>query len=35
MSKSYRHGQILKVIRSQKIGTQDELAHELKKLGIA
>ncbi|MDQ6664788.1 MAG: ArgR family transcriptional regulator [Acidobacteriota bacterium] len=35
MSKSYRHGQILKVIRSQQIGTQDELAHELKKLGIA
>ncbi len=35
MSKSYRHGQILKLIRSQAIGTQDELAQELKKVGIA
>ena len=34
MSKAYRHGQILKLIRSKAIHTQDELAHELKKLGI-
>ncbi|HKW96201.1 MAG TPA: hypothetical protein VJN43_00635 [Bryobacteraceae bacterium] len=35
MSKSFRQGQILKLIRSKSIWTQDELAHELKKLGIA
>ena len=35
MSKSYRHGQILKLIRLQAIGTQDELAQELKKVGVA
>lgn len=35
MSKSYRQGQILKLIRSKQIGTQEELAHELKTLGIA
>jgi transcriptional regulator of arginine metabolism len=34
MSKSYRHGQILKLIRSERISTQEELAHALKKLGI-
>jgi transcriptional regulator of arginine metabolism len=34
VSKSYRHGQILKLIRSRPIYTQDELAHELKNLGI-
>jgi len=34
MSKSYRHGQILKLIRINPIYTQEELAHELKKLGI-
>ena len=34
MSKSYRHGQILKLIRSERIHTQEELAHSLKKLGI-
>jgi transcriptional regulator of arginine metabolism len=34
MSKSYRHGQILKLIRSGHISTQEELAHSLKKLGI-
>jgi len=34
MSKSYRQGQILKLVRSKQIGTQDELAHELKILGI-
>ncbi len=35
MSKSYRHGQIVKLIRSQQIMTQDELAKALKKTGIA
>ena len=35
MSKSYRHGQILKLIRSKAVHTQDELARELKKQGIA
>jgi transcriptional regulator of arginine metabolism len=34
MSKSYRHGQILKMIRSERISTQEELANALKKLGI-
>jgi transcriptional regulator of arginine metabolism len=34
MSKSYRHGQILKVIRAHAIHTQEELAAELRKLGI-
>jgi len=34
MSKSYRHGQILKLIRSGRIFTQEELAQSLKKLGI-
>ena len=35
MSKNYRHGQILKLIRSKKVHTQDELAHDLRKLGIS
>jgi transcriptional regulator of arginine metabolism len=35
MSKSYRHGQILKLVRSRRIHTQDELAQELRKIGIA
>jgi transcriptional regulator of arginine metabolism len=35
MSKSYRQGQILKLIRSKPIFTQEELAQELKKVGIA
>src|ERR1700722_10192314 len=35
MSKSYRQGQILKLIRSKQINTQDDLANELKTLGIA
>jgi len=35
MSKSFRQGQILKLIRSKSISTQDELAQELKKIGIA
>lgn len=34
MSKSFRHGQILNLIRSRNISTQDELAQELKALGI-
>jgi transcriptional regulator of arginine metabolism len=34
MSKSYRHGQILKLIRSHNIFTQEDLAQELKRLGI-
>src|SRR5947207_170502 len=34
MSKSYRQGQILKLIRSHRIFTQEELAQELKKLEI-
>ena len=35
MTKSYRQGQILKLIRSKRIGTQEELAQELKNQGIA
>jgi transcriptional regulator of arginine metabolism len=35
MSKSYRQGQILKVVRSKHILTQDELAEELRALGIS
>ncbi|MBZ5593786.1 MAG: ArgR family transcriptional regulator [Acidobacteriia bacterium] len=35
MSKSFRQGQILKLIRAKSIGTQEELAQELKKLGVA
>jgi transcriptional regulator of arginine metabolism len=34
MSKSYRQGQILKLIRSKRIRTQEELARELRELGI-
>ena len=34
MSKRFRHGQIRKLIRAKKIPTQDDLAQELKKLGI-
>ncbi len=34
MSKSYRHGQILKVIRSKNIRTQEELARELQSAGV-
>jgi transcriptional regulator of arginine metabolism len=34
MNKSFRQGQILKVIRSKEIYTQDELARELSQLGI-
>ena len=35
MSKSYRQGQILKLIRSKRISTQDELAQELRNLGVS
>jgi len=35
MTKTYRQGQILKLIRTKKISTQEELAQELKNLGIA
>ena len=34
MSKNYRQGQILKLIRAKAICTQDELARELRGLGI-
>jgi transcriptional regulator of arginine metabolism len=34
MSKSYRHGQILRLIRSKPIRTQEELAQELRKAGV-
>ena len=35
MSKSYRQGQILKLVRSKRILTQDELAQELREQGIS
>jgi transcriptional regulator of arginine metabolism len=35
MTKTYRQGQILKLIRTKRIGTQEEIAHELAKQGIA
>jgi transcriptional regulator of arginine metabolism len=34
MSKSYRHGQILKLIRAKEVHTQEELARELQGAGI-
>jgi transcriptional regulator of arginine metabolism len=34
MNKSFRQGQILKLIRSRSISTQEDLAHELKAVGI-
>ena len=34
MNKSFRQGQILKIIRKQEIYTQDELARELNQFGI-
>ncbi|HOL70357.1 MAG TPA: ArgR family transcriptional regulator [Bryobacteraceae bacterium] len=34
MNKSYRQGQILKLIRSRRIHTQEELAQALKEVGI-
>ena len=33
MTKSFRHGQILKLIRSRSISTQEELARALKESG--
>jgi transcriptional regulator of arginine metabolism len=35
MTKTYRQGQILKLIRGKRISTQEELAQELGKMGIA
>ncbi|MGD0499325.1 MAG: ArgR family transcriptional regulator [Bryobacteraceae bacterium] len=35
MTKTYRQGQILKLIRARRIATQEELAQELAKQGIA
>ena len=35
MTKSYRQGQILKLIRGKNISTQEELSGELKSQGIA
>jgi len=35
MSKAYRHGQILKLIRSKSIHTQDDLARELQQAGLS
>ena len=35
MTKAYRQGQILKLIRSKRIVTQDDLAQELRSQGIA
>jgi transcriptional regulator of arginine metabolism len=35
MSKSYRQGQILRLVRQKRIGTQEELAQELRAAGIA
>jgi len=35
MNKSYRQGQILKLIRSRQLHTQEELAQELRGIGIA
>jgi transcriptional regulator of arginine metabolism len=35
MSKNYRQGQILKLVRGKRILTQDDLAEELRALGIS
>ena len=35
MTKAYRQGQILKLIRGKRIATQEELAQELRSQGIA
>jgi transcriptional regulator of arginine metabolism len=35
MTKTYRQGQILKLIRGKRISTQEELSQELKNQGIA
>jgi transcriptional regulator of arginine metabolism len=34
MNKSFRQGQILKLIRSSQIHTQEDLAHELRRVGV-
>jgi transcriptional regulator of arginine metabolism len=34
MSKAYRHGQILKLIRAKSIRTQEDLARELQQAGV-
>ena len=34
MNKSYRHGQILKLVRSRSLRTQDELARALRAVGV-
>ncbi len=34
MTKSFRHGQIVQIIRSRSVGTQDELARALKERGV-
>ncbi len=34
MSKAYRHGQILKLVRSKNLRTQEELARELQQAGL-
>jgi len=34
MNKNYRQAQILKLVRSRKLGTQDELARALRSIGI-
>ena len=34
MTKSFRHGQILQIIRGRSVGTQDELARALREKGI-
>ena len=35
MNKSYRHGQILRVIEARRVHTQDELARELAQAGLS
>ena len=35
MNKTYRQGQILRLIKNRKLHTQDQLAHELAAQGIA
>jgi len=34
VTKAYRHGQILNLIRSQPVRTQEEMAHALLRLGV-
>jgi transcriptional regulator of arginine metabolism len=35
MNKAYRHGQILNIIRTQRVQTQEELAQALRQIGIS